>query len=86
MNKKELVEITERKRRIQRFESIMEEIAGLNDEALEIVREVFNKNSREYQAAKSYWYAHIEGNSIGEKYNGSMETMQDTLKLLGKGE
>lgn len=65
---------------IDRFEEIQQDIMVLLDEALDIVKASGDRSVIE--RAKSYWYAHIEGNVITERYGGSMHNMNDTREDL----
>lgn len=65
---------------INRFEEIQQEIMILLDEAFDIVRATGSHQMIEQ--AKSYWYAHVEGNVMSERYRGSMHNMNDTAEQL----
>lgn len=65
---------------IDRLEEIRDEMLNLLEEAIDIVKS--NANRSTYDRAKSYWYAHIEGNLSGGKYNGSMTNIDETIEEM----
>jgi hypothetical protein len=72
---------------IARFEEIMNEMWELNEEALQIVRNVGDSRSRIYNASRSYWYAHIQGavnesKSMFVKYSQRIQTAIDMAFIL----
>lgn len=71
---------------VNRFEEIIMEIAGLTEEAYNIIKS--SGNRAEAERARSYWRGHIQGalgRNFSEYMGGSMHTMEDSLEVLQGG-